>query len=55
MLTKKSIEGIGKILTKKAINFCANKYPNFDISLSAQHRLLNFYKEFGLNQLEKFI
>ena len=49
VLTKESIrrEGIGKILTKKAIDFCANKYPNFDISLSAQHRLLNFYKEFG--------
>ncbi len=49
VLTKESIrgEGIGKILTKKAIDFCVNKYPNFNISLSAQHRLLKFYKEFG--------
>ena len=49
VLTKESIrrEGIGKILTKKAIDFCVNKYPNFDISLSAQYRLLKFYKEFG--------
>ena len=45
VLTKESIrrEGIGKILTKKAIDFCFKKYPNFDISLSAQYRLLKFY------------
>ena len=29
-------EGAGKILTKEAIKFCASKYANFEIGLSAQ-------------------
>ena len=47
VLTKESVrrEGLGKVLTKMAIDFCALKYPKYDISLSAQYRLLNFYKE----------
>jgi ElaA protein len=40
-------EGAGKILTQEAIEFCASKYPNYEIGLSAQHRLLNFYQDFG--------
>ena len=40
-------EGAGKILTKEAIEFCASKYPNQEISISAQHRVLNFYQDFG--------
>ena len=53
VLTKESFrrEGLGKILTKKAIDFCALKYPKYDISLSAQYRLLNFYKELGFESI----
>lgn len=40
-------EGAGKILTKEAIEFCAAKYPGQEVSISAQHRLLNFYQNFG--------
>jgi ElaA protein len=40
-------EGTGKILTQEAIEFCASKYPNYEIGLSAQYRLLNFYQGFG--------
>ena len=40
-------EGAGKILTQEAIEFCASKYPNQEIGLSAQYRLINFYESFG--------
>ena len=40
-------EGAGKILTQEAIDFCASKYANYEIGLSAQYRLLNFYQGFG--------
>ena len=40
-------EGSAKIITKAAIAFCARKYPNQQITISAQHRLLNFYQNFG--------
>ena len=40
-------KGAGKILTKEAIEFCASKYANYEIGLSAQYRLLNFYQGFG--------
>ncbi len=40
-------QGAGKILTKEAIEFCASKYPNQEIGLSAQYRLTNFYESFG--------
>ncbi|MDA9615039.1 GNAT family N-acetyltransferase [Pseudomonadota bacterium] len=37
--------GFGKIITQAAIDFSSKKYPNQDITISAQHRLLNFYKD----------
>ena len=40
-------QGAGKILTKEAIKFCASKYPNQEIGLSAQFRLTKFYESFG--------
>tara|TARA_B100000214_G_scaffold78819_1_gene53243 strand:- start:2123 stop:3424 length:1302 start_codon:yes stop_codon:yes gene_type:complete len=40
-------EGAGKILTQEAIEFCASKYPNQEIGISAQYRLINFYESFG--------
>ncbi len=40
-------KGVGKILTQEAIKFCASNYANYEIGLSAQYRLLNFYQDFG--------
>ena len=40
-------QGAGKILTQEAIEFCASKYPNQEIGLSAQFRLTKFYESFG--------
>jgi ElaA protein len=40
-------EGAGKILTQEAIEFCAAKYAGQEISISAQHRLQDFYRDFG--------
>ena len=40
-------EGAGKILTQEAIEFCATKYAGQEISISAQHRLQDFYRDFG--------
>ena len=37
--------GFGKIITQAAIDFSSKKYPNQDITISAQHRLLNFYQD----------
>ncbi len=34
-------------MKKEAIKFCASKYPNQEIGLSAQYRLTNFYESFG--------
>ena len=53
VLTKQSIrrEGVGKILTTEAIDFCARKYPNYNIGISAQYRLLNFYQDFGFTSI----
>ena len=39
--------GWGKIITQSAIDFSAKKYPNQDITISAQHRLLGFYQNLG--------
>ena len=40
-------QGLGEILTQEAIEFCASKYPNQEIGLSAQFRLTKFYESFG--------
>ena len=40
------LTGAGRIITKAAIEFCASKYPGIEISISAQHRLINFYQSF---------
>ena len=40
-------EGAGKILTQEAIEFSATKYAGQEISISAQHRLQDFYRDFG--------
>ena len=37
--------GFGKIITQAAIDFSSKKYPNQDITISAQYRLINFYQD----------
>jgi ElaA protein len=39
--------GLGKTITQAAIKYSALKYPNQDITISAQHRLLAFYQNLG--------
>ena len=39
--------GIGKVLMKKAIEICPDKYPNTDIKISAQEYLDQFYTKLG--------
>ena len=47
ILTAEKVRGMGfgKIITQAAIDFSSKKYPNQDITISAQHRLLNFYQD----------
>ena len=42
-------QGLGKIITQEAIQYSAKKYPNQDVTISAQHRLLRFYQDLGFN------
>ena len=37
--------GFGKIITQAAIDFSSKKYPNQDITISAQYRLIKFYQD----------
>ena len=39
--------GYGKSITQEAIQFLKNNFPGSDISISAQYRLVNFYKDLG--------
>jgi len=39
--------GIGQVITRAAINYSAKKYPGQVISISAQHRLTQFYERLG--------
>ena len=45
IVTSKKVRGMGfgKIITQAAIDFSSKKYPNQDITISAQYRLINFY------------
>lgn len=40
-------KGYGKKILKEAIQFIAKKYPKKQISISAQHRLKEYYHQFG--------
>ena len=40
-------QGIGKLITLEAMDFSARKYPEQEITLSAQYRLLSFYEDLG--------
>ena len=39
--------GIGKEITKEGVNFLSKEYPEHEIVISAQHRLMHFYVELG--------
>jgi ElaA protein len=39
--------GIGKEITKEGVNFLSKEYPDYEIVISAQHRLEHFYVELG--------
>ena len=39
--------GIGKMITLESIGFIENNFPDCDISISAQYRLVNFYENLG--------
>lgn len=43
-------QGLGKIITQEAIDYSAKKYPNQDITIGAQHRLLRFYQDLGFTE-----
>lgn len=40
-------QGIGKLITLEAMDFSAQKYPEEEITLSSQYRLLSFYEDLG--------
>ena len=42
--------GYGKSITQEAIQFLKNNFPGSDISISAQYRLVNFYKDLGFER-----
>jgi ElaA protein len=39
--------GIGKEITKEGVNFLSKEYPDHEIVISAQYRLMHFYVELG--------
>ena len=42
--------GYGKSITQESIQFLKNNFPESDISISAQHRLVNFYENLGFER-----
>ena len=39
--------GYGKIITQESIQFLKNNFPESDITISAQYRLVDFYENLG--------
>ena len=42
--------GYGKIITQESIQFLKNNFPESDISISAQYRLVDFYENLGFER-----
>ena len=40
-------EGFGKMITDESINYIRKNFPKSNVSISAQYRLVNFYKDLG--------
>ena len=38
---------LGKEITKEGVNFLSREFPNYEIIISAQHRLEHFYIDLG--------
>lgn len=45
--------GIGKQLMDAALSYCTEHYPTFNIRISAQSYLLDFYKSFGFTEISQ--
>tara|TARA_B100000579_G_scaffold57283_1_gene40886 strand:- start:170 stop:628 length:459 start_codon:yes stop_codon:yes gene_type:complete len=43
-------KGIGKKITNEGVSFLLNKYPDNNIVISAQHRLIKFYQELDFKE-----
>ena len=43
-------KGYGKIITQESIQFLKNNFPESDISISAQYRLVDFYENLGFER-----
>ena len=43
-------KGYGRSITQESIEFLKKNYPESDISLSAQYRLIDFYKNIGFER-----
>ena len=43
-------KGYGKDITQESIQFLKNNYPGSNISISAQYRLVDFYKDLGFER-----
>ena len=43
-------KGYGRSITQESIKFLKNNYPESDISISAQYRLVNFYENIGFER-----
>ncbi len=43
-------KGYGRSITQESIKFLKNNYPESDISISAQYRLVDFYENIGFER-----
>ena len=43
-------KGFGKSITHESIQFIKNHFPESDITISAQYRLINFYTDLGFEK-----
>ena len=46
-------KGYGRIVTQESIRFLKNNFPRSDIAISAQYRLVNFYEDLGLGDVQE--
>ena len=44
-------EGFGKMITDESINYIRKNFPKSNVSISAQYRLVNFYKDLGFESV----
>jgi len=44
-------QGYGKAILLSALDFVAQKYPNQEVSISAQYRLIKYYQKLGFKEV----